>query len=111
LALAAVKHVEEIDPRRKEIKIEDDPWEIDHTCEDTDEWDTVIAVLENAVLWDADYEDFSAYADLPPAESLKLKERLSVDPDYFGAIAPDPRPSSVPDILRRIDQLLDQRPS
>jgi hypothetical protein len=53
---------------RKEMGAEEIP---EPTCDDLGEWETEVAGLAEAILWDLDYEDARLYIDLP------LKNRSS----------------------------------
>jgi hypothetical protein len=76
------------------------------TCADADEWDTLVQMLADRVLWDEDFNDADLYVDKSPEHASILKSMMTIDEDYFTGVPPDPRDSDLPRVRAVIDQLL-----
>lgn len=53
------------------------------------EWDFLIDVLRDRILWDEDWQMLE-HLDANPEVSQRIKQELGVDEDYFVAVPPDP---------------------
>jgi len=74
-------------------------------CTDTEEWDSLVDLCADNILWDRDYEDGDRFLDTPPEQASRLKELLRIDDDYYAAAPPDLKPRQVEDCLRRLRKL------
>ena len=59
-------------------------------CKDFDEWEWMLAALENFVLWDTDYVMDDLFMDVDAKTSRRRRQELGINDDYYTAIAPDP---------------------
>lgn len=75
-------------------------------CRDMEEWDLLVQVLSDRILWDEDFNDAVLYVDKPPEHAQFLKEAMMIDDDYFTAVPPDPREADLPRIREIIRDLL-----
>ncbi|QDS91666.1 hypothetical protein FF011L_03970 [Roseimaritima multifibrata] len=71
-------------------------------------WSNVIDQLADSILWDRDYEIADSFLDAAPDKAQHHKVLLGIDDEYFTAIAPDPLPEQVPQLLSEA-QLLAKR--
>jgi hypothetical protein len=78
----------------------------DAECDDTDEWDLLVEVLESFILWDADWLDEELYVDDDPRTNSLCKYQMGVADGYYTAIAPDPTEHELIDVRRRLHVLL-----
>lgn len=58
-------------------------------CEEIGQWNRVIEVLADRVLWDRDFELEEAFADHDPEKIKVIKRYMGINEDYFAAAAPD----------------------
>ncbi|HEX7447261.1 MAG TPA: hypothetical protein VF306_06940 [Pirellulales bacterium] len=60
-----------------------------------DDWNILVDVLDYSLLWDDDWETPEMVMDRDPETARLIKERLSIDDDYYVAIAPDPTDAEI----------------
>lgn len=70
------------------------------TCPDFDEWSVLLETLGDGVLWDGDWEMDDLFMDVDPETSKVRKELLTIDEDYYTAVAPDPTPEELAEARR-----------
>lgn len=58
-------------------------------CEDVDQWNRIIELLADQVLWDRDFELEEAFADHDPEKVKAIKRYMGINEDYFAIAAPD----------------------
>ena len=58
-------------------------------CSEIGDWNRVIEVLADRVLWDRDFELEEAFADHDPEKIKTIKRYMGINEDYFAAAAPD----------------------
>ena len=58
-------------------------------CDDIDQWNRVIELLADQVLWDRDFELEEAFADHDPEKIKAIKRYMGINEDYFAVAAPD----------------------
>lgn len=75
------------------------------SCRDIDEWEFVVDLLRNQVLWDDDYLGAELMLDAQPNDAHSARQMLGIDQDYFVAIPPDPKESEIPAIRKRLHAL------
>lgn len=63
-------------------------------CREMAEWETVVDVLSNDILWDRDFEMADSFLDEDPGVSDHRRELLGIDRDYFTDVPPDPLPDA-----------------
>ena len=61
-------------------------------CQEIDEWETVVDVLANDILWDRDFEMADEFMDEDPTVSDHRRKLMGIERDYFTHVAPDPMP-------------------
>jgi hypothetical protein len=61
-------------------------------CEsrDVEDWEILVEVLQDQVLWDEDWEMDDLFMDVDPELSSLRKSKLGITDDYFTAIVPEP---------------------
>lgn len=64
------------------------------SCE-IDDWHILVEVLDFYLLWDDDWETPEMVMDKDPETARRIKEHLSIDDDYYVAIAPDPTDAEI----------------
>lgn len=74
-------------------------------CTDMDEWNLLMQVLSDRILWDDDFNDADRFLDAPPHQADTLRQMLSIDEDYYRAIPPDPTDAELPGIRAKLNQL------
>ena len=60
------------------------------TSPDFDEWDVILIVLRDRILWDEDWDMPDLVMDKTPEHSRFIKRQLAIPDDYYTGIAPDP---------------------
>ena len=106
LRRAALAAYEKVGGNSPEMLMEDEePLRVE--CDDFEEWKTVIEILEETVLWDADY-DLDNFDDMPSKESKELKHRYGILDDYFTAIPDDPKPNEALKLLEKTRKLCER---
>lgn len=73
---------------------------------DVDEWNLLVDVFADRVLWDADYELSDFHLDLPPTEGERMDDVMQVDDSYFAAVAADLHPTKVEAVVERLRKLI-----
>lgn len=73
---------------------------------DWDTWDECIESLMDLILFDRDWEEEYVPPDAPPALARMVKESLSIDDEYYSAVAPDPSPRQLVRIRERLRELI-----
>lgn len=63
---------------------------LDVNSDDSGEWDILIQVLTDQILWDWDFGNDDLFLDKSPEHAGMMKDMLAIDDDYFTAIPPDP---------------------
>lgn len=94
LVLAAARECEDADlqlPRRSSQEI--------------NAWEFVIEALADAIIWDHDWAMSNVVMDLPPDHADELKEMLTIDEDYYLAVAPDPTDAQLAEIREVLKRL------
>jgi hypothetical protein len=81
----------------------------DLQCPDPEEWDILIEVLTDRILWDWDFDDEELYLDKSPEHVEYLKNVMAIDPEYFTAIPPDPKPSDFSQLRSTLNELYDRK--
>lgn len=61
-----------------------DPW-----CDEIDQWDLVVELLADRILWDRDFEMASMIIDEEPEMAEAYKQVLGIDNDYFSMAPPE----------------------
>lgn len=84
--------------------------EAGYTCPDYDrnqihEWELLIDVMSERILFDMDYEDEDIYADLDPAVAEAAKERMTIADDYFRDVVDDPTDDAIEPLFKRLKAL------
>lgn len=74
-------------------------------CTDTKDWELLVDVLSQRVLWDDDFNDADRFLDAPPDEADSLRDRFGIDDDYYRAIPPDPSETELPGIRAKLKEL------
>lgn len=62
------------------------------TCDDLEEWESIIDLLEHAVLFDSDWLLSETMLDLPGGAAGTVAKDLGIPAGYFSHIHPDPLP-------------------
>jgi hypothetical protein len=76
------------------------------TCGDQSEWDFLIEMLADAILWDDDWVDDGFIMDADPETAEARKDRLGIDDDYYLAVVPEPSDSELDRARRRLKELI-----
>lgn len=74
----------------------------DPECADGSEWDFLVDVLAQGILWDDDFDIAEEFLDAPPDVSESMRDSLSIDEAYFTAIPPDPRDADMTRVRARL---------
>ena len=56
------------------------------------DWVELLQELAGTYLWDDDYQDIDAMSDLPPEAARRVRERMTIDDDYYVWIPADYAP-------------------
>jgi hypothetical protein len=72
---------------------------------DWDEWESLIDVLRDRILWDRDFEAEPTFGDADPAAVGDVKSDMGIDDDYFREVAPDPSDEELAAIRLRLRRL------
>lgn len=67
-------------------------WPTD-TCDDPEQWETILGLLEETVFFDRDWLLDNTFLDLPHNAASKLERRMTIPAGYFGNVHPDPLPA------------------
>jgi hypothetical protein len=65
------------------------------SCTDLDEWNFLIEMLSDAILWDDDWIDDGLILDADPETAKARKEMLGIEDDYYQTIVPEPSDSDL----------------
>lgn len=74
------------------------------SCEQAD-WNILVEVLDSFLLWDDDWERPEVVMDADPETARLIKACLTIDDDYYVAIAPDPTDAEVAAARARLRQI------
>ena len=74
---------------------------------DWDEWEFLIDVLRDRLLWDRDFDADPTFGDADPAKAHDARSRMGIDENYFRAVAPDPSDEELAAIRLRLRLLRD----
>ena len=74
-------------------------------CTDTEDWELLVDVLSQRIVWDDDFNDANCFLDAPPDEAESLRDRFGIDEDYYRAIPPDPSEAELPGIRAKLKEL------
>lgn len=85
-----------------DLLYEDSP---DLSCDDVEEWATVVDSLTGNIFWDSDWAETLVEPDDPPDLANHLRDKLGILPEYYIAVPPDPLPAEIPKIRQRIQTL------
>ena len=85
-----------------ELLYDDSP---DLTCNDVEEWATVVDSLTGNIFWDLDWAVPLVKPDDSPDLANHLRDELGILPDYYVSVPPDPAPVQIPQIRQRIKTL------
>lgn len=77
----------------------------DPDCTDTEDWNLLVDVLSQRILWDDDFNDADRFLDAPPDEANPLRDQFGIDDDYYRAIPPDPSETELPAIRAKLKEL------
>jgi len=75
------------------------------TWDDADRWATLVDMLSENILWDADWELVDKVLDIHPDNRQEFYDKMGVEDDYFMAIPPEPSKEEVDEsvsIIRRL---------
>ena len=85
-------------------------WPEDEASTSLQDWRSVVEVLSEAILWDADYLSESLVLDTPSEVGTEIQDLMTMPGDYYGYIPPNPRLDEVPGILQKLERLFRDRP-
>ena len=77
-----------------------------YDCSDKEEWEIVVDLLANDVLWDRDFEMEDIFLDEAPEVSKKRRRELGIDHDYYTDVAPDPFPDEAVGLVCETREIL-----
>jgi len=77
----------------------------DTDCSDFDEWEFLVDVLRDTILWDRDFEAEPTFVDADPTEVKDIKIDMGIGKDYFCEVAPDPSDKELETIRLRLRSL------
>lgn len=75
---------------------------------DWSEWETLMEVLSERILWDNDFNDADQFLDSPPDQAHFLRALMTIDDEYYRAIPPDPKDEDLSRIRNRLRELYHQ---
>jgi hypothetical protein len=75
------------------------------TSHDKEDWELMLDLLNDAVLWDTDYDTEELFLDAPPGQRVDDMEFLGVDEGYFMGIAPDPTDEELTEVRRVLSEV------
>jgi hypothetical protein len=78
-------------------------------CDDLDEWKLLLECFRCRILWDDDYAMDYLFLDGPPECTETMSAVLTIDSDYYTAIATDPNPKQLQQVRRQLKKLLSGR--
>jgi hypothetical protein len=74
--------------------------------EDLEAWEWVVEVIEDRILWDADYEMGDEFLDSPPEDASEMLAQMAIDPEYFTAIPREPDEAGLRAVRQTLARLL-----
>ncbi len=74
---------------------------------DWEEWELLIDVLRDRLLWDRDFDAEPTFGDADPVKAQDARARMGIDESYFRAVAPDPSDEELAAIRLRLRLLRD----
>ncbi len=80
------------------------------SCLELEQWEPLIDLLADAVLWDRDFELAGDFLDAEPTRSRQRKRLLGIDNDYFASIVPDPQGSEVFRLINETRSIVRAKP-
>jgi hypothetical protein len=72
---------------------------------DWDDWEFLIDLFRDRILWDRDFEAEPTFGDADPLTGEDVKDNTGIDNDYFQTVAPDPSDEELESIRRRLKLL------
>ena len=75
-------------------------------CDDLDEWELLLEMLSDAILWDDAWIDDGFITDVDPETADARKERLGIDDGYYLAVVPDSCDSELERARRTLRDLI-----
>jgi len=88
LAIAAIEYSL---PPQELRSLRDQSMIPDLTSDDLDEWQFLIDLLADGILWDRDFDMDYLMADQNPQRANKVKRLLGIDGDHYAHVPPDPK--------------------
>jgi hypothetical protein len=82
----------------------------DDSCKDIRQWENLVNLLSDAILWDRDFEMAESFLDVDPGVSHQRRRLLGIKEDYFTSVAPDPRPAEVFRLISRTRDIVRGKP-
>jgi hypothetical protein len=93
-------------PILEAIAVVDPDLETPHADDcDWDDWEFLMDVLRDRILWDRDFEAEPTSGDTDPLTGEDVKDNTGIDNDYFQTVAPDPSDEELESIRRRLKLL------
>ncbi|WP_145119331.1 hypothetical protein [Rosistilla oblonga] len=80
-----------------------DPW-----CDEIEQWDLVVELLADRILWDRDFEMASMIVDEEPEMAEAYKQVLGIANDYFSMAPPEVNEGDAPACLHKLRSFLNQ---
>jgi hypothetical protein len=79
-------------------------------CEgrDLEDWEILVEVLQDQVLWDEDWEMDDLFMDVDPELSSLRKNKLGISADYYTAIVPEPDEEMLASIRTQLSLLINE---
>ena len=75
------------------------------TSDDKAAWESMTDELNDALLWDGDYDEEDLFLDAEPEERAADLEILRIDEGYFTDIAPDPSDAELQEVRRMLTEI------
>lgn len=77
----------------------------DESSRDISQWEFLIEVLSDRILWDNDFSSEACFADASPEFAEERYVDMGIDEEYFLAVPPDPGDSSLDQIRKMLREL------
>jgi len=74
-------------------------------CTDWNEWDLLLIILSDRILWDEDFQAADCFLDAPPDQAALMRDLMTIDDDYYRAVPPDPCDSDLERIRATLVEL------
>lgn len=74
-------------------------------CADWNEWDLLLIILSDRILWDEDFQAADCFLDAPPDQAAFTRDSLAIADDYYRAVPPDPSDSDLERIRATLGEL------